>query len=536
MEQDANEIWLNTMQAVSDALVNARILPDDIRAIGISNQRCTTVLWNKVTSEPIGRAIIWQDRRTQQICDQITVEDRAEIEKRTGMVIVPNISVTKINWLLEQDRAVQKALINGELLFGTTDSWLIWKLSGGDVHITDFSNASTAGMLNLQTLAYDDWILKKFRIPPEILPVLKSSSEVYAFTHPQVFGGTRIPISGCAGDQVVAVLAQACLKPGMIKNTYGTGSFIILNTGTDCYSAGEGTISPVLWTIDGKTTFGLEGFADVSGAVIQWLKDGLGIIQDVNEADGLAMQETDTHGVYFIPAFVGLGSPHFYPNVRGTMMGISLGATKNHIVRAALESMAYQTRDSFDCIENAYGKKLTTLRVDGEGAKSDFLMQFQADILGIPVERPSVIEASSQGAAYLAGLAIGYWQSLDEINANWKLDIRFEPRISSSKREELYTGWLQTIESAKLWGTVLTSDDKIALQDNRLDLLSPGEREVIEYIAAGKSAREIASILFKSVKTVEKQRRDAMRKLGVDSIAGLLRSCLDLGLISSKKA
>jgi glycerol kinase len=537
VEQDANEIWLKTMQAISDALIDARISPDDIRAIGISNQRCTTVLWNKTTSEPIGRAIVWQDRRSQQICDRLSAKDKAEFEKRTGVIAVPNFSVTKIQWLMEQDRAVQKAIVSGDVLFGTIDSWLIWKLSGGNTHVTDFSNASTAGLLNIQTLTYDDWVLDKFGIPPKILPALKSSSEVYAYTRAPVFGETKIPISGCAGDQAAAVFAQACLKPGMIKNTYGTGSFLILNTGNQRYSPNSpmgGIFTPILWTIDGMTTYGLEGFADVSGAVIHWLKEGLEIIQDVSEVDGLAMQVPDTHGVYFIPAFLGLGSPHYFPKARGTILGINLKTTKNHITRAALESMAYQTRDSFECIERACGRKLSLLRVDGGGAKSDFLMQFQADILGIPVERPVVIESSSQGAAYLAGLAVGYWQSLGEIDANWKLDTRFEPRISASKREELYGGWLQAIESVKFWGTGKSSE-KLTSQDNRMNHLSSREREVISYTAAGKSAREIASILFLSVKTVEKQRRDAMRKLGVDNLAELLRICLEMGLISSSK-
>jgi len=532
VEQDANEIWLKTMQAVSDTLTNARVLPEEIRAIGISNQRCSTVLWNKFTGEPLGRVITWQDRRTQEICDRLSAKDKVEIAKRSGMSIVPNVSVAKIQWLIEHDRAVQKAIDRNELLFGTVDSWLIWKLSGGEVHVTDYSNASAAGMLNFDKLIYDEWILQKYGIPPEILPELKSSSEIYAYTQPQIFWGIKIPISGCAGDQAAAVFAQACDKPGMIKNTYGTGSFMILSTGKHRHSPTGGIISPVLWTINGNTTFGLEGYADISGAVVHWLKDGLGFIQNVNEADGLAIQVTDTHGVYLIPAFLGLGSPHQCPNARGLILGINLGTTKNHITRAALESIAYQTRDSFDCIKSASGMTISSLRVDGGGSKSDFLMQFQADILGIPVERPAVIESSSQGAAYLAGLAVDYWQSIDEIKANWTLGTRFEPRISTSKREELYDGWLQAVESAKFWGLMKPRKERVSEQENKLSQLSSREREVITYFAAGKASREIASILFTSVKTVEKQRRDAMRKLGVDSLAGLLWSCLEMGLIS----
>jgi glycerol kinase len=529
-EQDANEIWLKTIQAVSDALIGARILPDEIRAIGISNQRCTTVLWDKTTSEPIGRAIVWQDRRSQQNCDRLSASDKAEVVKRTGTLVVPNFSVTKIQWLMEHDRAVKKAIDSGNLVFGTIDSWLIWKLSGGNAHVTDYSNACTAGLLNIQTFTYDDWILDKYRIPPEILPTLKSSSEIYAYTDVQIFGETKIPISGCVGDQSAAVFAQACRKPGMIKNTYGTGSFMILNTGQQRYTPSSGIFSPVLWTLDGMTSYGLEGFADVSGAAIQWLKEGLGIIPELGDVDGLAMQVPDTHGVYFIPAFLGLGAPHYFPNARGSIFGINLKTTKNHIARAALEAIAYQTRDAFECIELAYGRKIPLLRVDGGSAKSDFLMQFQADILGIPVERPMVIEASSQGAAYLAGLAVGYWQSLDEIDGNWKLDTCFEPRISTAKREELYAGWLHAVESVKFWGK-RKDPEKFNAQDSRMDHLSPREREVISYTAAGKSAREIASVLFLSRKTVEKHRRNAMLKLGVDNLAELLHICLEIGLI-----
>jgi glycerol kinase len=534
VEQDANEIWQKTYQAIQDALIDARILPEEICAIGISNQRCTTVLWNKNTGEPIGRAVVWQDRRSQQICDRLSTKERAEYEKRTGMIAVPNFSVTKIKWLMEQDRAVQHALESGDLLFGTIDTWLIWKLSGGHAHVTDFSNASTTGLLNIETFTYDEWVLDKFAIPAQILPSIKSSSEIYTHTQVPILGKTGLPIAGCAGDQAAAAFAQSCLQPGVIKNTYGTGSFLILNTGEQRYPPLEGIFSPILWTIDGATTYGSEGFADVSGAMLEWLKKGLEIIQDVSEVDGMAMQVPDTRGVYFLPAFLGLGSPHYFPRARGTIFGINMKTSKHHIARAALESMAYQTRDAFDRIERASGSRLPLLRVDGGGAKSDFLMQFQADILGIPVERPTVIEATAQGAAYLAGLAVGYWQSLDEIAANWTLETRFEPRISPARRDDLYCGWLQAIESVKFWGSWKPAP-KTNHTDVQLRLLSPREREVIAYTAEGKTAREIAALLFLSVKTVEKQRRDAMRKLGADNLAELLRTCIELGLISVRK-
>ena len=532
VEQDANEIWAKTILAVKEVLINARILPEDICAIGISSQRATSVVWNKFTGEPYGRAIIWQDRRTQQICDRLPFEDREKIIELTGLVMVPNMSSTKIQWLMEEDRTVKKAIARGELLFGTIDSWLIWKLSGGVVHVTDYSNASTTGLFNAAELKYDDWILNKLEIPCDILPEIKSSSEVYAYTDPRVFFDVKIPISGCIGDQPAAAFGQACLEPGMTKNTYGTGSFMILNTGRNHSEQVGGVISPVMWNINGETTYGLEGFADVSGAVIQWLQDGLGILRDVNEADGLAMQVPDTRGVYFVPALVGLGAPHFSPNAKGTIFGISLATNKNHIARAAIESMAYQTRDSLACIEQAYGVRCKSLRVDGGGAKSDFLVQFQADILGIPIEKPVVIETSALGAAYLAGLAIGFWQSIEEVASYWKLETRFEPRISESKRENLYSGWLQAVECAKSWGANKIPGSEKPKSDNRLELLSPREREVVTYYSSGKSMHEISTLLFTSLKTVEKQRRDAMRKLGVENLVDLIRICLELGLIT----
>jgi glycerol kinase len=529
VEQDANEIWKKTLQAISDVLRNARILPEDIRAIGISSQRCTSVVWNKTTSEPIGRAIIWQDRRTQYICDRISNEDKAEMVKRTGCFPLPNASFSKIQWLMEEDRTVQKALSRGELLFGTIDSWLIWKLSDGTTHVTDFSNAYATGLLNSKSMKYDDWSLNRFGIPRDILPALKSSSEIYCYTDPRIFSGVSIPISGCAGDQTAAAFGQACHKPGMIKNTYGTGSFMILNTGQTQYQPENGVISPVLWTIKGKTDFGLEGFADVSGAVINWLREGLGIIRDEYDADGLAVQVPDTQGVIFVPALVGLGAPYNSSNARGTIFGINLATNKSHITRAAIESIGYQTRDSLECIVRKYGKNFAALRVDGGGSKSDFLMQFQADILGIPVERPQIVETSAQGAAYLAGLSIGYWDSIEEVESNWRLDTRFEPRMSKTKRDDLYAAWLKAIECAQTWGETSGSHGKKEFNDDNFYRLSPREQEVVKLIVTGKSMREIAAQLFTSQKTVEKQRRDAMRKLEVDTIAALIRLCVEHG-------
>jgi len=534
VEQDANEIWNKTIQAVSDVLRDSRLLPEDILAIGISSQRCTSVAWNKKTSEPIGRAILWQDRRTQYICDRISNENQAAFKEDYSAKLLPNASFSKIIWLMEEDRTFQKALARNELLFGTIDTWLIWKLSGGQTHITDPSNAFGTGFLNHSTLEFDENTLTKYGINPSILPAIKSSSEVYCYTDPDAFLGVSVPISGCIGDQTAAVFGQACTKPGMVKNTYGTGSFMALNTGEKLIPPRRGAILPVLWSIAGKTNFGLEAYADISGAVVHWLQSGLGIIRDEFDADALAMQVPDTQGVFFVPTFIGMGATHDSPNAKGTLFGLNLGTTKSHITRAAIESIAYQTRESLTSLENNYGQKINSIRVDGGGSKSDFLMQFQADILGIPVERPIVVEASAQGAAYMAGLAIGYWDSVEEVENNWRLDTRFEPRMTNAKRDDLYGMWSKAVECAQAWGQSGTANIIKNNENEKFQRLSPREEEVIRLMVTGKSMREISAQLFTSQKTVEKQRRDAMRKLEVDSIAALIRICLEHGWISER--
>jgi glycerol kinase len=451
VEHDANEIWNVSMKVVAEAFKNGRISPEDIDAIGVTNQRDTTVFWNKKTGEPVGRAIVWQDRRTLPICEQLIAKDKAGIEERTGMIIVPDDTATRIRWLMDNDKAVQKGIAKSELLCGTIDTWLIWKLSGGTAHVTDHSNASVTLLLNAHTLTYDEWILNELAIPREILPELHRSSEVYAYTSPDAFFGVRVPIAGAAGDQQIAVFGQACVKAGMAKNTYSSGSFMILNTGSKYIPPAGGLFSPVLWTINGEVVYGMEGKADVSGDAIQWLQDGLGIIRESGEAEGLASQVPDTQGVFFVPAFGGLGAPHSDSYARGAMFGITRGTTRHHIARAALEAMAYQTRDFFEILKRESGFELKVLRADGNGAKSDFLVQFQADILGIPIERPVITDTGALGVAYLAGLAVGYWQSVEEIAANWKIECRFEPRISADRREELYHGWQKAIKRAAGW-------------------------------------------------------------------------------------
>ena len=452
VEHDAMEIYEVTKRVCKDALDAGKLTTDNIEAIGITNQRVTTTFWNKNTGVPIRKSIVWQDRRSLPICERLLALDKKGIEERTGMVIIPNASATKIAWLLENDPEVRAGVDKGELLFGTIDTWLIWKLSGGAAHVTDLSNATGTLMLNAYSLDYDDFILNELKIPREILPELRSSSEVYAHTDPKEFFGASIPIAGIAGDQQAATFGQACVKPGMAKNTYGTGAFLLFNCGNTYIPSKRSMMAPVLWKLnDGSVSYGFEGLIDVSGAAIQWLRDGLGIIEKSSDSEKLAREVENSGGVYFVPAFVGLGAPHFDSYARGTMFGITRSTTKQHLCRAALESMAYQVRDAFNMIESDVGRPLNTLRVDGGGAKNDLMLQFQADILGIPVERPVVSETTVLGAAYLAGLAVGYWTSLDDISSNWRIDKRFEPQMPEDKREELYDGWKNAVKRSGGW-------------------------------------------------------------------------------------
>jgi glycerol kinase len=450
VEHDANEIWNVSLKVVAEALQNGRIAPEQIDAIGVTNQRDTTVFWNKKTGAPVGRAIVWQDRRTLAICEQLSNKDRAGIEARTGMVIVPDVTAAKIRWLMDHDQSIQKGIARGELLCGTIDSWLIWKLSGGAAHVTDHSNASLTLLLNASSLTYDDALLDELGIPREILPELRRSSDHYADTDPEAFFGARVPIAGAAGDQQIAVFGQACIQAGMAKNTYSTGSFMLLNTGDQYLAPTGGLFSPVLWTIGDDVVYGLEGKADVAGDAIQWLQDGLGLIRELGEAEGLASQVPDTQGLYFVPPLGGSATPQAGAYARGAILGITRGITRHHIARAALEALAYQTRDFFEVIRSrATEFAPPLLRADGRIAKSDFLLQFQADILGIPVERPMFTNTAVLGAAYLAGLAVGYWASVEEVAAYWKLDCRFEPRLSEERREELYHGWQRAVRQVK---------------------------------------------------------------------------------------
>lgn len=451
VEQDPDEILASTLKAAEEAFKNSRIVPEDIEAIGITSQLTTTIFWNKYTGEAVGRAISWQDNRTTMLHEQLPLNEIKEIEIRTGIHLFPNFSVTKIRWLMENDRAIQKGLARGELLFGTVDSWLIWKLSGGEAHVTDLSNACLTLLLNTHTLSYDKLIIDNFGIPYEILPELRSSSEIYAYTKPEMFFDAKIPIAGDAGDQFAPVLGQACHKSGNMMCNMGTGTSLTLNTGNQIHVPKEGMDSPILWTIDGQIVRGMSSWMNVSGAALQWFRDELGLIHDISEAEVLASRVSNTQGVYFVPAFAGLTSPFVDPYSRGCFFGITQGTSKNHLVRAALEAMAYQVRDSFDVMKQLSGSEIESLRVGGGGAKNDFLLQFLADILGISVERPAITESSGLGAAFLAGLTTGYWESISEIENLVHIERRYEPLFSNDQREEYYHGWKKAIKHSLGW-------------------------------------------------------------------------------------
>ncbi len=452
VEHDAQEIYDVSMRVVKECLDKGGIDPKDIDAVGITNQRETTVLWDKHTGEPLCRSIVWQDTRTAEICDELIAKDGPGIMKRCGGFIVTNCAGPKIKWILENLPDVKKAVDEGRVLFGTVESWMTWKLSGGAAHVSDYSNACCTLMVNIDTMDYDEELMKYYGIPRSILPKLVNPCGIFAYTDPKEFFGAKVPISGICGDQTAAAFGQACVKPGMIKNTYGTGSFMILNCGEKHLDVGKGCFSTALCVREGAPLqWGYESYANVSGAAIQWLRDGLGIISEASECEKLASTVPDNGGVYLVPAFNGLSSPYMDPYARGTIIGITRGTTKAHICRAALECMAYQIAQSFQDMEELTGTKITALRADGGGAKSDFLLQFQADILGVPVERPVITETTCLGAAYTAGLATGFFASVDEVSANWQCEKRFEPRLTAEQRSELMDGWNRAVERAGNW-------------------------------------------------------------------------------------
>jgi glycerol kinase len=450
VEHDPMEIWASQIGVASEALNRASASTKDIAAIGITNQRETTVVWDRKTGEPIHNAIVWQDRRTAPFCDKLRAAGHAKvIQEKSGLVIDAYFSGTKVNWLLDNVPGAREKANRGELAFGTIDSWLIWKLTDGAVHVTDETNASRTLFLNLHTKQWDDELLGILNVPRSVLPEVRSSSEVYGKAKGTLEG---IPIAGIAGDQQSALFGQACLKPGMAKNTYGTGSFMLINTGNEPVPSKNNLLTTIAWRVgQEKTVYALEGSVFITGAVVQWLRDSLKIIRTSAEVEELALSVPDNGGVYFVPAFVGLGAPHWDAYARGTIVGLTRGSTGGHIARAALEAIAYQVADVLFAMESDSGVKLAELRVDGGAAGNNHLMQFQSDILGIPVVRTANPEATAFGSAYLAGLAVGFYKSTDEIVAQWASDRTFEPKMSADQRQKLQAEWNKALGRAKGW-------------------------------------------------------------------------------------
>ncbi len=451
VEHDAEEIIRTQMEVAQQVLSDTGTSPSQIAAIGITNQRETTVIWDRNTGKPIHKAIVWQDRRTAAICDQLKADGMEPyIRENTGLVVDAYFSGTKVKWLLDHLRKENPGLDVSNLCFGTIDTWLIWNLTEGKVHATDYSNASRTLLYNIHQLTWDEKILDKLSIPASVLPEVRDSSGDFGSTAPKWFGGHSIPIRGVAGDQQAALFGQACFDPGMSKNTYGTGCFLLMNTGNKGVTSQNGLLTTLAWGLNGQVTYALEGSIFVAGAAIQWLRDGLKIIDEAQDSEYISSKVSDTEGVYVVPAFVGLGAPYWDMYARGAILGLTRGTTKSHLVRATLESLAYQTRDVIGAMEQDANTSLQTLRVDGGATNNNLLMQFQSDILGKPVERAAVVETTALGAAYLAGLAVGYWEESD-IRKNWQVGASFSPGMDTEKREKLYKGWKKAVERSMNW-------------------------------------------------------------------------------------
>jgi glycerol kinase len=450
VEHNAEEIWQTQLTVAQNVLKKNGISAQDIAAIGITNQRETTVVWNKTTGEPIHHAIVWQDRRTAGICDQLKADGfEPYVRKETGLVIDAYFSGTKIKWLLDHVKGARKEAEKGNLLFGTIDTWLIWKLTGGQVHVTDYSNASRTMLYNIRSLKWDARMMAALDVPAIMLPDVRPSSEVYGETSPSFFGAS-IPIAGVAGDQQAALFGQACHYKGMAKNTYGTGCFMLMNTGTTPVASKSGLLTTIAWGLNGEVHYALEGSVFIAGAAIQWLRDGLKLVDDAKDSEYFATKVGDTGGVYVVPAFAGLGAPYWDMYARGAIFGLTRGTSKSHIIRATLESMAFQTKDVLSAMEKDSKVPLKALRVDGGACSNNFLMQFQSDILGVDVERPKIIETTALGAAYLAGLATSFWQ-LNDISSAWQLDRAFKPAMDEKMRKTLYMGWQKAVERTMNW-------------------------------------------------------------------------------------
>lgn len=450
VEHDAEEIWATQTGLMYEAMSKIDITINEIAGIGITNQRETTVLWDKETGRPVHKAIVWQCRRTAGYCDELKKLGMGEFfRSKTGLVLDAYFSATKLRWLLDNAAGARERAEKGKLLFGTVDSWIIWKLTGGKVHVTDYSNASRTMLFNIHTLKWDEEILRVLKIPQQILPEVKPSSHVYGYTDSKLFG-REVPIAGAGGDQQCALFGQTCFERGEVKNTYGTGGFMLMNTGTAPVNSHNGLVTTIAWGVDNKVEYALEGSIFVAGAAVQWLRDEIGLIRDAAESEVLAKSVPDANGCYVVPAFVGLGAPYWDQYARGAIVGLTRGVNRNHIVRATLESIAYQVNDVLTAMQEDSGMPITSLRVDGGACDNDFLMQFQADILNTSVVRPYCIETTAMGAAYLAGLAVGYWRSKEEILANHVIAAEFKPQMGQAKRENLLQGWHNAVKAASV--------------------------------------------------------------------------------------
>ncbi|MBI2283777.1 MAG: glycerol kinase GlpK [Bacteroidetes bacterium] len=451
VEHDANEIWSTQLGVAAEAITKAGLTIQHIAAIGITNQRETTVVWDKRTGMPIHHAIVWQDRRTASFCDELKAAGKDKmIQQKTGLVVDAYFSATKVKWILDHVEGARARAAKGELCFGTVDSWLLWKLTNGKVHATDVSNASRTMLFNIHTLAWDEELLQLFDVPATMLPEVRSSSEVYGHTQ-HVLTAHNVPIAGIAGDQQAALFGQMCTQPGMVKNTYGTGCFMLMNTGEKAVPSSNNLLTTIAWKVNGVTQYALEGSVFIAGAVVQWLRDGLKIIRNSSEVESLAAEVSSSEGVYVVPAFAGLGAPYWNQHARGTIVGITRGTTGAHFARAALDSIAYQTMDVLKAMEADSGIAIKELRVDGGATANNLLMQFQSDILHTNVVRPTVVETTALGAAYLAGLAVGYWSGTDDIQQQWQMERVFSPQMPESERAALTAGWTRAINTTISW-------------------------------------------------------------------------------------
>lgn len=452
VEHDANEIWTSVLSVMAEVMNENDIQSEQIEGIGITNQRETTVVWDKNTGRPIYHAIVWQSRQTQDICTELKDKGYEEtFRDKTGLLLDPYFAGTKVKWILDNVDGAREKAENGDLLFGTIDSWLVWKLSGKAAHITDYTNASRTLMFNIHDLKWDDELLDILDVPKQMLPEVKESSEIYAKTIDYHFFGQEVPIAGIAGDQQAALFGQACFDRGDVKNTYGTGGFMLMNTGEEAVKSESGLLTTIAYGIDGKVNYALEGSIFVSGSAIQWLRDGLRMINSAPQTENYASRVDSTEGVYMVPAFVGLGTPYWDSDARGAFFGLTRGTEKEHFIRATLESLCYQTRDVMEAMSKDSSIEVQNLRVDGGAVKNNFLMQFQADIVNTAVERPEIQETTALGAAYLAGLAVGFWDDKEDIRERWKLETEFEPKMEDVQRTKLYKGWKKAVEATQVF-------------------------------------------------------------------------------------